>query len=161
MDKVRVYDLDTTQITEIPAAELAPGMICVRMEGVGEVWVSGEDIQQGDIQQELDSSVRAYLIEIKKGLDEVYFQSIEEWEEGFRRDSNPEKEIAIWLGLSQQYQKFVSGRSLSKEQKKDVFRIFLSCVNNGQQHALQAVALGALSKGEAQEALEFFVGEGE
>src|SRR5690606_28090071 len=115
-----------------------------------EVWISGEELEQGDIQQELDSSVLPYVIEIKKGLDEVYHQSLKEWEEGFRRDSNPEKEIAIWLVLSQRYQTCVSTRSLSMAQKQDVFRIVLSCVNNGRQHALQAVALGALSKGEAQ-----------
>lgn len=157
MNNVRVYDLETKIITEIPADELASGMVRARVEGiVGEVWIDAEQVRSNQPKHEFDDEFMDLFREIKAGLDEVYPLSIEEWADGFSRDSNPEQEIAVWLTIAQLYREFVTPRSLSLSGKKDVFGILLSVVNNGHENALQCVPLKTLTKAEAQEVLNSF-----
>lgn len=96
-----MYDFDTQTLSAIPAAELAPGMVRVRMNGVeGSVWVEAARLQKSpDRHPPFPEQGRDYLRQIKAALDEVYPLTLEAWEDGFRRDHNAEREIATWLHI--------------------------------------------------------------
>src|SRR3954469_16250683 len=97
MAMVRVYDFETQKLSEIPAAELAPGMVEAEVQGVGRVWISSSQGRPSDKQREkLPPELLERVQKIKATLDEVYPKTIEFWEDGFCRDAHPDQEIAIW-----------------------------------------------------------------
>jgi hypothetical protein len=83
---------------------------------------------------------------IKAALDDVYPNTHEQWEEGFRRDTNPEKEIAIWLNIAGAYKHFTDGRALSPEQKQDIFQVILAAANTGTGYVPQTARWRTLSR---------------
>lgn len=124
MDKVRVYDFHTQKVSEIPAAELAPGMVEAEVKGVGRVWVSSANGQPSDKRREnLPPELMERVRKIKTDLDQVYPKTIEFWEDGFCRDMHPEKEIAIWEHIAFIYN---SSKELAKARKPAV-KSFASC----------------------------------
>src|SRR5687768_10453326 len=95
---VRVFDFETKQLTTIPAAELAPGMVQARVQGIGTVYISaGQAVKLQGFRHPPMPEMRENFAKIKASLDEVFPMSLEQWENGFRRDTNPEREIAFWL----------------------------------------------------------------
>jgi len=82
---------------------------------------------RGFVYAPFDPTSRAYLLQIKTALNEVYPMSLEGWQGGFRRDENPELEIAIWLHIAEVYRTVVGERTLTFDQKKEIFTILLSC----------------------------------
>src|SRR5262245_15758994 len=112
---VRVYDLETKTITTIPAQELAPGMVRAKVVGIeGEVFI--EAAQMGETpyrQPPFSEGIRKRLEEIRNTFMEVRPLSLEEWEDGFRRDTKPAKEIGLWMWMGAAYKYFTKGRSLS------------------------------------------------
>src|SRR5688572_16572418 len=53
--------------------------------------------------------------------------SIEEWEDGFRRDATPEQEIALWLRAAEIY-RGLSANDPSPERRRDVYRCLIVCM---------------------------------
>jgi len=90
------------------------------MEGLDHhVWIDPTRLAPGQYKhQPFGPEVRDLFARLKVALDEVYPRMIEEWEDGFRHDQNPEKEIAIWLHIAEVYQRCTSGPSLSSEAKQ-------------------------------------------
>src|SRR4051812_12718202 len=95
---VPFLDTESGRVVRIPASELRPGVIQVRLEGTEEpVWVLPEELHLGEIKHpSFSEDIRAYIRQIQEAFAEHRPLSFEEWEEGFRRDANPEREIAIW-----------------------------------------------------------------
>jgi hypothetical protein len=79
-----------------------------------------------------DDDVRALLGEIRDALSEVYPLSLEQWEDGFRRDMTPAREIASWLCLARAYRRLVtqvlSGTTLP--QRQGIFRVLLAALSS-------------------------------
>ena len=100
-----VYDFDRCEILWVNVHELPAGLLHAQMEGIDHpVWVDPAKLGQGQYQREaFNSEVRALFAQLKSALDEVYPRTIDEWEDGFRHDRNPEKEIAIWLHIAEVY----------------------------------------------------------
>ena len=154
---VRVYDFASKTVTTIHADELAPGMTKVRINELGDVWVRPEDVQpRSEPVHDFDDSIVPYIESIKLALDEVYPQSLDEWIDGFQRDGNPEREIAVWLHIGKKYQAATRGKNLAEQAKQDYFSIFLACCNSGREHALLTLKLRELSRAEAEAAVRFF-----
>ena len=163
-ERVRVFDFDTQQITTIPAAELAPGMVSVRMKGIeGTVWVDATRLEQNVFQHPpFSEEAREYLRQIKAALDEVYSMSLEQWEDGFRRDRTPEREIAHWLHLSQVYSRLTApddelGSTLV--QRKAVFKLLIGCGVAPKEQVLTVTEYAPLTKEEAERVVTTFFGE--
>jgi len=156
--KVRVYDINTKEVITIPAAELAPGMVETEVEGVGRVWV---DAKQGKMDVgyrhgPFPEDIRDRLREIKEALDEVHPMTLDEWEDGFRKDTHPEREIAIWLRIAEKYKTFIEGKGLSQAQRKEIFSVMLACTTSPKDLILETVTLSAITHEEAQDAIEAF-----
>ncbi|MDB6025610.1 MAG: hypothetical protein JWM68_1833 [Verrucomicrobiales bacterium] len=126
---VKVRDLKTKEERIIPQAELAPGMIQVRLHPTDEiVWVKAEGFNKGEYRHPpFSEEARDLLRTIKDRLDEVYPQTLEFWEDGFRRDQTAEREIALWLHLSKIYSEFAAETPRTIEEKKDAFKLLIGC----------------------------------
>ena len=154
-ERVAVYDFDHQEILWVSMDDLPARFLQVQMEGVDHpVWVDPERLRQGQYQQPpFGPEVRAVFAQLKASLDEVYPRTIDEWEDGFRRDRNPEKEIAIWLHIAEVYETFTCGRPLSLEAKQDYLKVLLACGTMPHEHVLKRVSLPALTEDEAAAAI--------
>lgn len=159
-DFVNLLDTTTHTVIRMPACELAPGMIQVKIDGIeGLVWVNANDLKRSEYRHPpFCEEIRDYFREIKGSLDEFYCLSIEEWEDGFRRDNNPEKEIAIWSHLSDIYRSLTTTRDLSYDQRHDYFKILLTCLNSPREHVLNVFQPTAISIEEAKDVIAQFYG---
>jgi hypothetical protein len=132
---VRVYDKEMDEITTIPARELAPGMMRCQIEDIeGEVWVDANSLktEKGPfLYPPCSEEIRAYFREFAETFHDVCPKTVDQWEVGFRRELNPEKEIAIWLHMASVFRRFTEGRNLSPEQREDIFQLILAAMNNG------------------------------
>jgi hypothetical protein len=126
---VRVYDFVTRRYYNIPACELSSDMIEVKIEGdTHKSWVRKDQLRKGEYRHpEFDDVRKEKIRTIKANLDEVCCQSREEWEDGFRRDVNPDKEIELWLRIGDVYTNTIAGNNYNETQRQDVFDIVLAC----------------------------------
>jgi hypothetical protein len=153
-DTVRVYDPDTGRTTTIPARELAPGMIRVGLEGEGLVWVPAAVMKAGPIRHPAMPGLRPLFRRLSETFAEVHPVTPEQWEDGFRRDRYPTKELKLWVRIADAYRHF-AGRVPSADGRRDLFRLLLACANNGRDHALTTVNLTALSRRRAGEVIDY------
>ena len=159
LKKVKVYDFETKEVFTIPSAELAPGMVEAEVEGVGRVWVDAKQatMDGGYRHEPFSEDIRDRLREIKEALDEVHPMTLQEWEDGFRKDTHPEKEIAIWLRLAERYKAFTEEKEFSQGQRREVFNVMLACtMSPGKELVLETVTLSAITREEALDAIEAF-----
>ena len=60
-------------------------------------------------------------------LAEVRPLSFDEWEDGFRRDRNPDREIAGWLHLAAILKTMTDKFSLDFPKRKECYRVLVAC----------------------------------
>ena len=155
---VQVYNLETKEISTIPSSELAPGMVEADVKGVGRVWISASQARQfaGFRHGPFSEEVRDILRNIKSILDEVYPKSIEEWENGFRKDSQPEQEIAIWLNIASIYQQFTADKPLSFAERRDIFRVLVNCSISSKDTVFEVLQLEVIPREEAERVVDAY-----
>jgi hypothetical protein len=151
--KVRVLDLRTHRLITIPARELAPGMVRVRAESIeGDVWVEAAQVHQGPVlQPPLGEDVRRVVRHICDALQDVVPLTVEEWEDGLRRDVNPAGEVSFWRTVAEAYTRFTAGRRLSAEQKGDLLEVVFACLHNGTEYVLVTTNPTTLSPDQVRE----------
>jgi hypothetical protein len=95
---VRVLDAETQQMIIIPASELAPGMMRVHIEGVeGDVFVEGGTLETSPHRHPpFDGKTRDFLRHLQGAMAEVHPRTVEQWEDGFRRDAHPDRKMQFW-----------------------------------------------------------------
>ena len=122
------------------------------MKGIeGDCWIDPSLLQKSPHQfAPFDEETRDYLREIKDAIDEVCPMSLEEWEDGFRRDQNPEQEIAIWLHIASTYKRLTEEVSADLDERQDIFKVLLSCANNPRDLVLTTAEVKKLSRPEAE-----------
>jgi hypothetical protein len=154
-ERVAVYDFDHQEILWVSVGDLPAGFLQAQMEGVEHlVWVDPERLRQGQYQHPpFGPEVRAVFAQLNAAFDEVYPRTIDEWEDGFRRDRNPEREIAIWLHIAEVYETLTCERPLSLEAKQDYLKILLACSTMLHEQVLKSVSLSAITVDEAAEAI--------
>jgi hypothetical protein len=155
---VQVYDLTTKKLSSIPASELAPGMIEAVVAGIGLVWVAAANVQIGGPYRHppFTENIRQRLRRIKASLDEVFPKTLEAWEDGFRKDLYPRQEIAIWLHIASTYQRCTATRALTPQQRRDYFQVIMACSTGPREQVFEVVQLAAISRQEAERAVELY-----
>ena len=150
---VRIYDYSTKTLTEIPATELAPGYVRVRIIGIdGKVFVKADEINMSSeyAHPPFDDQTRAVFASFCETFVDIWPHTIEEWEHGFRMDQYPEQEIEVWKKIEAAYKHFTDQKKVPIDAKRDYFNIALSFVNNGYAAALEVIELRRLSKARAR-----------
>jgi len=153
--KIQFYDFETKTVNEMPEDELAPGCIKVRIQGMeGEYFVSAETLKQSAMRHApFNPEMKEQMRYLENVFREVFPQSAEKWEEGFRRDTRPKEEIDLWLNLARHYQHHTQDSVLSLKAKKEYFSIILQFFNSGEQHVRQLTDLEEVSEDELQKVL--------
>ena len=133
METVTVYDPESRVYTDIPEAELAPGMVRAKVEGrEGEVWIEPSKLKQAEYQHPpFEGATRDQIVAIQNSFSGVYEKSYEFWEDGFRRDTNPDSEIAVWLRISEVYRRH--GEDKPQAFREDLFSLVIACSNSDPQ----------------------------
>ncbi|MEQ1566681.1 MAG: hypothetical protein ABMA64_13655 [Myxococcota bacterium] len=89
--------------------------------------VSADSLRtHGPRRREPDPAWRPTIEMLKATFDEVYPQTIEEWEGPFCQDMNPDKELAIWVAMAERYRNAVARREFTLAEKRDIFGLVLS-----------------------------------
>jgi hypothetical protein len=127
MRTVTVYDVETESFTTIPESELAPGMVRAQIKGrEGVVWIDPSQLKQAEFRHPpFEGTRRENVVRIQSAFPDVYEKPFEFWEEGFRRDTNPDREIAIWMHIAEVYRKHSGGRPL--EYRNELFSLLTTC----------------------------------
>jgi hypothetical protein len=155
---VQVYDLTTKKLSSMPASELAPGMMEAVVAGIGLVWVAAANVQLGGPYRHppFTENIRQRLRRIKASLDEVFPKSLEAWEDGFRKDHYPRQEIATWLHIATTYQRCTAMTALTPQQRRDYFQVIVTCSTSPREQVIESVQLEAISRKEAERAIELY-----
>jgi hypothetical protein len=120
-------------------------------------WVDPASLKPGPIRhQGLSPKQMERIYKLRDTLAEVEHSSIEKWVDNFKRDANPDKELAIWERIADGYRRNCSKRQLSIEAKKDVFQLLLLRSMASEQEVLNHIKLKTLTVDEAKETLKEF-----
>lgn len=160
-EMVPFLDAENGRVVRIPAAELRPGAVRVRLLNTGEVvWALPEQLQMGEIKHpEFDEQTRDCIRQIQAAFAEHRPLSFEEWEDGFRRDTTPAREIAIWLHAAEVYTAFVESEP-SVERRRDIYRCVVTCMTTGPDEVWYVLRPQVLSREEAEQVVGRFFGSG-
>jgi hypothetical protein len=157
VEMVRVHDPKTGNLTTIPAAELAPGMVRCQIVGIeGEVWMDGSTLNKGEIlHPPFPEPARQAMRSLRETFIDVYPRTVEEWEDGFRRDQDFHEEIALWLFMQEVFLHFTADRVLDPEQKRHIFEVINACVTNGADYVLVTTNPRTISKSRIREMVAY------
>ena len=113
--------------------------------------VNVADLQPSEIQHEQLSEEQLRRIKkLHETFTEVDSSSFEKWIDGFKRDANPDSEIAIWERVANAYTSYCSRRQLTLEAKGDVFQALVLRSMTSDKEAVKTLKLKALSGDEAR-----------
>jgi hypothetical protein len=122
------------------------------------VTMNAKDIQLSPVVH--DSLTSEQLEKVKKihsVFSEVDSSSLETTITNFRRDMNPDKEIAIWLSMADAYEKFTSNNSkIDLNKKQDAFKLILLRSMMPDDEAINQGKIKYLSDKEIREILRYY-----
>jgi hypothetical protein len=95
--------------------------------------------------------------EIQKPLAEVWPKTLAQLEDNFRRDAEPEQEIGLWCRIADRYAEFSKSERLNQAQRQECFAIMLHCSTVSPEQILEVVPLKALTREQAQRAIEAYL----
>ncbi len=134
-------------------------MVRAQIDGVGLVWVAAKQLctlTPPLRHPPLGEDARRRVYQIKVALDDVVNQTVDEWEDGFRREGNPEQEITIWLHMASVYKACTAGARMSRQERRDCFNVIQACATAPREHALNTVLLEAISRNDAERIIDLF-----
>jgi len=152
MKYVRTYSFATRKVVEIPEEELAPEMLRVSVDGVGDVYMNTRELKPGtEVRHPLFPEETVRLIQqIGDDLAEVLPQQCKDnWVDGFRYDRNPDREIAIWRRIADVYLVATRSRPMNLPMKQECFRVLMNCTSAEASTVLQITPLAFLTRNEA------------
>ena len=118
-------------------------------------WIDPSKIQPGPIRHE---SLPEDMVERIKAVQAVFAEvdptPPAKWVEDFKRDMNPDRELAIWEAMAGAYTSYSKGRDLSLVEKKELFGILLTRSGSSTEDALAHLELKSFNKDQAREAME-------
>jgi hypothetical protein len=157
---VPFLDVENGRVVQIPVSELRPGTVQIRIKGIdGLVWALPNQFKDGGVRHPpFDESVCAYIRQIQEAFAEHRNLSLDEWEEGFRRDANPEREIVIWSHAADVYTG-LAGSEPSRERRKDVYRCIVACLTATPDSVWHVLKPTFMSRREAEQVVNCFYGK--
>jgi hypothetical protein len=128
-DLVPYHDFTTGKMTLIPKAELGPGAVLVQIQGEPHpVYADSAQLQMGTHQHPpFEGEMKEAILSLVTDLAEVRPLSFEEWEDGFRRDRTPDREIAGWLHLAAILKTMGDRFALDPSKRKECYRVLVAC----------------------------------
>lgn len=120
-------------------------------------WIAPDSLKPRPIRHgELSPDQMERIRKLRDTLAEVDHSSIEKWVDNFRRDADPDNELAIWERIANAYSHYCSQKQLSLSAKEDVFQALILRSMASEQEVLNHVELKALTVDEVKEVLKGF-----
>jgi hypothetical protein len=162
IEMVPFFDLAGRRVVQIPVSELRPGMVQARVQGIeGLVWVlpHQDQLKQREVKHPpFDEGTRDYIRQIHEAFAEQRSLSLDEWEDGFRQDAKPEREIAIWSHAADIYTAFAVSET-SAERRRDIYRCIVACLTSGPDTVWHVLRPKVLGRAEAEQVVNRFFGK--
>jgi hypothetical protein len=98
----------------------------------------------------------ARIESLQKVFFEVDGQTLDQWVDNFKRDVNPDRELAVWERMAKAYDGYCSRRDLTLDAKREVYRIVLLRSMASQEDVLKTLELKTLSRNDAIEVMKGF-----
>ena len=156
---VIIMDPVSREKRTIPAIELGPGMAQVQDGAGGDlVWVPMDQLKwmpfnrQNDGKhwtEEFQKRVRV----LRDTLLEVFPETMTEWEQGFRQDTNPDIELLRWEALAAAYRDHCD---VSRPRRKEVYSILIHASFANREHAFKVIPQTSLPKKKIRAVLESY-----
>jgi len=155
---VRYYDSTTKTVVRIPKAELRPGVVLVRVKGDAEpMYADSADLRDGPVHHSsLSDEVRATIATLAADLADVSPRSAADWEEGFRRDRDPERELAGWLHLAAILKVMTAHFAYGPAEKKECFRVLVACFTGSRNTVRERSDPKLLPAAQVDQAIKYF-----
>jgi hypothetical protein len=120
-------------------------------------WVDPNLVQPGPVRREsLTPEQMTRIRRLQAVFAEVDGQSVEQWVDNFKRDFDPDRELAVWERMADAYTRYCSNRTLSAEAKQDVFKVVLLRSMAPEYEVLPRLKLSVLTKADAAEIMRGF-----
>ncbi len=160
IEMVPFLDVENKRVIQIPASELRAGAIQVHLQGTDQiVWAIADQLKASDVRHpEFDEGIRDYIRQIQTAFAEHRPLSLEEWEEGFRRDANPNQEIALWLHAADVLVAFTADEP-SSDRRRDAYLCIVACLTTGPDDVWKVLRTEVLDRGEAEQVVSRFFGK--
>jgi len=157
-ETVPFYDVGAKQVIRIPKSELSPTSIFVDLQGHGRVYIDASEAKLSDkkihppFEGDLASAIQALVVD----LADVYPMSYEQWEDGFRTEPRPEREIAGWSHLSAILKVLTSRYSFDLPRRKACMSVLLACFNGPRESVMNRCDALILSDEHIAQAIKFW-----
>lgn len=156
---VPFYDVADRRVIRIPRKELAPGCVLAKIDGIGveePVWVAGDQLQPGPLQHPpFDEEVRTIIGQVHAAFAEHRPLTLDEWEEGFRRDRDPIPEIALWVHAARIYSESAA-KETDPARRKHLYQLVVCCLTASPDLIRQVLPAGPLKDAEIDDVLRRF-----
>ena len=132
-----------------------PGTVAVQNAQEGKTqWIDPNEIQPGPIQRESLTAKQIERIEaLQKIFVEIDGQTVAQWTDSFKRDLDPDKELAIWERMAKAYSAYCGDHELSLEARKEVYKVILLRSMASPDDVLDRLELKLISKQEAEDVM--------
>lgn len=120
-------------------------------------WVDPAQLKPGPIRHEALTEKQLERVRyLQSVFREVDPTPLEKWIEDFRRDENPDREIAVWEGMAKPYEVFAASRDLTLAAKKEVYGVVLMRSGAPDAEVLKHLDLKTLTLQDAKEIMALF-----
>ena len=141
--------------TEAPTAPTSARNRTTQTENGDVQWIDPNEIQPGPVQRDsLTDSQMQRVRALQKVFVEVDGQSVDQWVDNFKRDLDPDRELAIWEKMCSAYSAYCDDRDLSVDAKKEVYKVVLLRSMASEADVLQRLELSVLSQDDAKEIMK-------
>ena len=141
--------------TEAPTVPISADDAATETENGDVQWIDPNEIQPGPVQRDsLTDSQMERVRALQKVFVEVDGQSVDQWVDNFKRDLNPDRELAIWEKMCSAYSAYCDDRDLNIDAKKEVYKVVLLRSMTSEADVLQRLKLSVLSQGDAKEIMK-------
>ena len=120
-------------------------------------WVDPNKLQRGPIQREtLTAEQLQRIAAIRETFVEIDDQTIEQWVDNFKRDLNPDNELAIWERMAKAYSRYCDTHQLDLDIKKEVYKVVLLRSMTSPNDVIAKLELTKLSEQDARDVMAEF-----
>lgn len=133
------------------------GMSCHKTQDKESTIVPAASLQPGPIQHaQLTEKQLERVSKLHQTFVDVDKSSLETWIDNFKRDDNPDNEIAIWERVASAYIKYCSQHQLTIAARKEVHSILLLRSMTPEREVLGQLKLAVLTIEDAKEVLKLY-----
>jgi hypothetical protein len=120
-------------------------------------WVDPNQLKAGPIRHaSLTDEQMSRVQRLQQTFREVDPSTVEKWAEDFRRDANPEREMAVWESMATAYETFTASKSLTLDGKEEVYQVVLLRSGAPEDQVLKRLKLKILTEKDARAIMALF-----